>query len=349
VNLIEAGRFRAKWQAEGMWPNLERPRPVVALTGGVVATVVIAAAMIPLEDDVTRAVPVLLLVVPIVVASVVGGRLAGFGVAAVATLALSFELEPVGSPKVRLSEDLLALAIFSAVAFVVSALVTTRVNALQRLDDQRRALLRSVSHDLRTPLAAVHAVATDLRAGTDYDEPTRIALLDVMVDETERLDRLVANLLSMSRIEAGTLQPQLADVDVAELTSTSANRMARLFDAWILTVDVPADLPFVRADPAQLEQVCNNLLENTVEHTPAATHVCLSARAVEGFVEIRVTDDGPGLPADVANRLRERRIDASQGLGLAICQAVITLHGGALRPIARERGTCIAVTVPCIR
>jgi two-component system, OmpR family, sensor histidine kinase KdpD len=262
---------------------------------------------------------------------------------------LSFELEPVGTPKVRLSEDLLALVVFSAVAFVVSALVTTRLHGLERVDEQRRALLRSVSHDLRTPLAAIHAVATDLRSGTDYDEATRGLVLDVLVDETERLDRLVANLLSMSRIEAGTLRPQLADVDVAELAGASTRRLARLFDDWSLTVDVPPDLPFVRADPAQLEQVCNNLLENAVEHTPAGTHVCLSARVRGDFVELRVADDGPGLPPIVAERLRDGRLDASQGLGLTICQAVVVLHGGTLELVAHEPGTCIAVTIPRIR
>ncbi len=229
-----------------------------------------------------------------------------------------------------------------------SALVTTKVKALENIDDQRRALLRSVSHDLRTPLAAIHAVATDLRAGTDYDQPTRDKVLDVLIDETERLDRLVANLLSMSRIEAGTLQPRVAEVDVAELVAVSAHRLERLFTRWKLEVDVPADLPLVRADPAQLEEVCNNLLENAVKHTPEGTSVRISARAYDEFVEITVTDDGPGLPPEVAERLRASNPDAGQGLGLAICHTIVTLHGGTLRLVDHHPGTSIAVTVPRI-
>ena len=332
-----------------MWLKFDRIRPGRAVVGGLLATAVLALSVIPPGHRVTRVVPALLLVVPVVATAVVGGKLAGFVVAAFATLALTFELDPIGSPEVRLSEDVLALAVFGAVAFVVSALVTTKVDSLEKIDEQRRALLRSVSHDLRTPLAAIHAVATDLRAGTDYDDRTRDEVLDVLIDETERLDRLVANLLSMSRIEVGTMKPRLAEVDVADLVAVSAQRLERLFTHWKLEVDVPADLPLVRADPAQLEQVCNNLLVNSVRHTPEGTCVRISARPIDGFVEITVADDGPGLPPEVADRLRASRLDSGQGLGLSICQAIVLLHGGSLRLLERRPGTCIAVTVRSIR
>src|SRR3954469_6238524 len=176
-----------------MWPQLDRPRPAVGLAAGIITTVVIGAIVATFHDDINGAVPALLLMLPVVIAAVIGGRVPGFIVAGVATIVLTFELEPIGSPRIRLSEDVLALIVFSAVAFVVSAVVTTKVNALEKVDDQRRAMLRSVSHHLRTPLAAIHAVATDLRAGTVYDDRTRDEVLDVLIDETERLDRLVAN------------------------------------------------------------------------------------------------------------------------------------------------------------
>ena len=262
-----------------MWPSFEQPRPSLALVVGILATAVLAAIVAPLHDHVTRAVPALLLVVPVVATAVVGGRIPGFVVAAFATLALSFELEPIGSPRVRLSEDVLALVVFSAVAFVVSAVVTTKVNALEKVDDQRRALLRSVSHDLRTPLAAIHAVATDLRAGTDYDERTHDQVLDVL-DRRDRAPR-------PARREPPEHEPHRSRHDAAaprrgrrrrSRCGRSALRLERLFPSWKLEVDVPADLPLVRADPAQLEQVCNNLLENAVRHTPEGTHVRIAAR-----------------------------------------------------------------------
>jgi two-component system sensor histidine kinase KdpD len=332
-----------------MWPTFERPRPRVALVGGLLSTLVLTAIVAPLHDHITRGVPALLFVVPVVATAVVGGRGPAFVVAAFATFSFTFSLPPIGSPRVELSEDLLALVVFSAVAFVVSALVTTRVNALEKIDEQRRALLRSVSHDLRTPLAAIHAVATDLRAGTDYDAATRDEVLDVLIDETDRLDRLVANLLSMSRIEAGTMKPRLAEVDVAELVAASAQRLERLFIHWRLEVDVPEDLPLVHADPAQLEEVCNNLLENAVRHTPQGTAVRIAAVERDDDIEITVSDDGPGLPADVIERVRASKLEGGPGLGLAICQAIVTLHGGTLRITDQRPGTCIAVTVPCVR
>ena len=203
-----------------MGPLLDRPRPRLAVGVGISLTIVVALAVAPLRGEVARSVPALLLVVPVIVAAVLGGRAPAFITAAAATLAFSLALPPFGSLRIRLGEDVVALVVFSAVAFVASALVTTKMDTLHDVDAQRRALLRSVSHDLRTPLSAIHAVATDLRSGTTYDDATRNELLDIMIDETDRLDRFVANLLSMSRIEAGTLRPDMQPVDIGELVAS---------------------------------------------------------------------------------------------------------------------------------
>ena len=144
-----------------------------------------------------------------------------------------------------------------------------------------------------------------------------------------RLDRLVANLLSMSRIEAGTLQPRFAEVDVAELVAACAIRSERLFARWHLDVDVPDDLPLIRADPSQLEAVCNNLLENAVRHTPEGTCVRVVARVRGDDVEITFADTGPGMPSEIAARINASTLDSRDGLGLAICQGIVTMHGGA--------------------
>ena len=245
-----------------------------------------------------------------------GGRAPAFIIAAAATLAFSLALPPFGSLRIRLGEDVVALVVFSAVAFVASALVTTKMDTLHDVDAQRRALLRSVSHDLRTPLSAIHAVATDLRSGTTYDDATRNELLDIMIDETDRLDRFVANLLSMSRIEAGTLRPDMQPVDVTELLERVTHRFERS-GARAITLDVPVHLPFVRGDHTQLEQVVSNLLDNAVQHTPATAKICVSARAEPRAVAITVSDDGPGLPAAVRERMESGTPDASAGLGLA--------------------------------
>src|SRR5207237_4143238 len=121
----------------------------------------------------------------------------------------------------------------------------TRVQVLEQVDAQRTALLRSVSHDLRTPLATIRAVASDLRDGARYDEPTTKELLDTVCDEVERLDRLVANLLSVSRIEAGALRPERQAVPIDELVTDRVRRLSALFRQVRIQVDVPPNLPLV--------------------------------------------------------------------------------------------------------
>jgi two-component system sensor histidine kinase KdpD len=326
------------------WPVIDRPRPWLAIAVGIGLTVVLALVLAPLHDDVTRAVPALLLVVPVILATVLGGRTAGLVIAGAAALAFSLTVPPLGTPRVRLGEDAVALVVFVAVALTASALVTTKIAALHDVDEQRRALLRSVSHDLRTPLAAIHAVATDLRSGTAYDESTRNDLLDVMINESERLDRFVANLLNMSRIEAGTLRPDFQPVDVAELIDRSTERFDRLARHPIQT-EVPSDLPFVRGDHVQLEQVLANLLDNAVRHA-ADSRVRVSARRTDETVAVTVADDGPGLPPAVRARLTNGSTAAGDGLGLAIVAAVVRLHGGSLTLADGSGGTAVTVGLP---
>ena len=144
-----------------------------------------------------------------------------------------------------------------------------RLDLLERVDEQRRALLRSVSHDLRTPLAAIRAATSDMRDGAGYDDATRDELLDMVGDEAERLDRLVANLLSLSRIEAGAFQPDRQAVALDELVADRVHRLARVFrDVTVEQAIVRRALPLVDADYSQLDQVLTNLLENAARHSP---------------------------------------------------------------------------------
>ena len=211
-------------------------------------------------------------------------------------------LEPYETIKVASVDDAIAFTVFAIVAFTVATLVAREserrraadqrraevellwrenelmqaeqnrleaaTRALETIDAQRSALLRSVSHDLRTPLAAIRAVVSDLRDGVAYEESARDDLLELVADETERLDRLVHNLLSMSRIEAGSLQPERQAVPIDELLGVRVSRLAGLLRTTTVTVDARPDLPLVSADYSMIEQVVTNLLENAVRHTP---------------------------------------------------------------------------------
>ena len=175
-------------------------------------------------------------------------------------------LPPTGTPTVRVADDLVALIVFSLVAFAVGGLVASRVDALARIEQQRATLLRLVSHDLRTPLAAVVGAARGLRRDW-LDDAGRRDLLDMVVEEGMRLDRLVANLLSLARIEAGALQPRWQAVDLHEVVEQSTRRLEAVRRGRRgAGGGVEPELPLVQGDHGLLEQVVANLVENAIRH-----------------------------------------------------------------------------------
>ena len=184
-----------------------------------------------------------------------------------------------------------------------------------------------MSHDLRTPLSTIRAVASDLRdGGGDYDDATRDELLDLVVDEAERLDRLVANLLSLSRVEAGALEPDRQAIALDELFQQCVRRHARLVRDRKVSVDVPLTLPLVDADWTLVDQAVTNLVANAVRHAPEGTRIWVSARRADAdWVEVARHRPGPGHPAPScatpcssrsgAGRARRRRASASPSSG----------------------------------
>jgi two-component system, OmpR family, sensor histidine kinase KdpD len=339
---------------------------------GAATVVVVAAALLPVRAHVTRATPALVLVLAVVVAGVVGGSLAAALVALMAAAAYNLVfIPPFWTFKVNVADDWVALGVFLAVALAMGLLVAgqaerrraaeqreaelrglyehlramaeereqlaeeaTRAQVLERVDEQRAALLRSVSHDLRTPLASIRAVASDLRDGTAYDSDTRTELLQTVCDEAERLDRIVANLLSLSRIEAGALTPDRQAVALDELIADRLRRLGTLFRDARVQVDVPPDLPLVDGDYTQLDQVVTNLMENAARYAPPASLVRISADERNGMVELRVADEGIGVPDWERRRIfepfRKGEGSRSSGVGLAICKAIVEAHGGTI-------------------
>lgn len=230
---------------------------------------------------------------------------------------------------------------------------TTSDGELRQLDLQRSALLRSVTHDLRTPLAAIRAVVSDLHDGVEYDELTRVELLQTVLDEIDRLDRVVGNLLTASRIEAGAMEPRPSALSVDELLQHRVRCLAPLLREHEVVVEVPEGLPDADADYGQIEQVVTNLVANAARHAPVGTRIGLRARVEHGgqLVKISVDDEGPGIPADIAERVFEPFVHGagsrSTGLGLAISRAIVEAHGGT---IGIERppggGTSVWFTLP---
>jgi two-component system sensor histidine kinase KdpD len=355
-------------------------RPRFGALVGLALTALTTAALVPLRDSSSSATPALILVVPVLVAGLIGGRFGALTTAIVAALALNVAfIRPYWTLTVHAVDDAVALGVFLVVVVVLGTVVAreaearrtaeartrdveamhesyeamvadsealaaeaTRLEVFEQVDEQRRALMRAVSHDLRTPLSTIRAVASDLRSGTKYDDATRDELLDLVSDETQRLDRIVANLLSLSRIEAGALTPELQAIDLDELIRERVRRLDRLFRQVRVQIDLPADLPLVNADYVLLDQVVTNLLENAARYAPPGSTLWIDAAVKDDAVSVSIADEGTGVPRYQADRIFEpfQRGDGSKssGVGLAICRAIIEAHGGFIGVTAVSGG-----------
>jgi K+-sensing histidine kinase KdpD len=203
--------------------------------------------------------------------------------------------------------------------------------ALQRSDELKTSLLRSVSHDLRTPLTAIIA------AGAALDSPSvtpaeRHELSDAVVDEGRRLSRLVENLLDVSRLESGRAEPHREAVELVDLLAAARESIGPYGEQVRLALD--DDLPALRADPTQLERAFANLLENAVVHGEGQP-VLVRSRLVGPRLVVRVVDRGPGIPENLRERIFEpfyrapgAASGAGSGLGLAIARGFIEANGG---------------------
>ncbi|MGQ0621714.1 MAG: ATP-binding protein [Panacagrimonas sp.] len=252
-----------------------------------------------------------------------------------------------------------AIADLAAVAIERTELVADleRSRVLTESEQLRAALLSSVSHDLRTPLVSVLGAAESLASGSDrLSAGARRELAESILDEAERLNRFVQNLLDMTRLSYGKLEPRLDWCDLGDLIASLRKRLARVLAGRALSISLAPDLPLLRADPVLLEQVLVNLVDNAVKYSPPGSAVRIEASLAGREVLIRVIDHGGG----IAEADREQIFDmffrvragdgrsAGTGLGLAICRGLMQAHGGSVRAVAGPRGlgTCIELRLP---
>ena len=224
--------------------------------------------------------------------------------------------------------------------------------AARQADAAKTVILHAVSHDLRSPLTAIRTAAAGLREeGTAADD--RVALIDAIEEEAERLTRLIANLLDLSRIEAGAVEPRTDWCDLLDVISTAVSHIHQPRPHNRIQIELDGELPLVRADPAQLERVFSNLIENALRYSPPALPVRISGGVGGGKVVVRIVDRGPGVP--VAQReaifkpfnTGDEREGA--GLGLAISKGFVEANGGELRLQADSPdGTAFAVSFPLV-
>ncbi len=199
----------------------------------------------------------------------------------------------------------------------------------------RSSLLSSVSHDLRTPLTSISGTASILQDSKSLSDDRRKELAQTIYEEAERLNRLVQNLLDMSRLESdGGVRLNLEWHSIEELIGSAINRTESLLKGHKVVTNMPSKLPLVKVDGILLEQALVNLLENAARHTPKGSTVEIGANMDEKL-QIEVVDDGPGIPVGQEERIfdkfyRPNETDVGTGLGLSICKAIAEAHGGRI-------------------
>lgn len=236
-----------------------------------------------------------------------------------------------------------------------SVLEASEAERKAETEQLRSSLLSSVSHDLRTPLAAIGGAAASL-----LNEPhveNRHELLQTIVDESNRLARLIDNLLDMTRLEAGGVRLNKQWHVLEEVVGTALRRLRGQLAAHPVRVHIPADMPLICLDALLMEQVFVNLLENAARYTPSGSEIDIHAEHTDKHVQIRVSDNGPGLPPGTESQVFEKFFRGTSaapdgrrgvGLGLTICQAIVRAHEGTIHAHNRPTGGAeFVIVLPC--
>jgi two-component system sensor histidine kinase KdpD len=233
----------------------------------------------------------------------------------------------------------------------------TRAKILEESDRLKSALLSLVSHELRTPLVTIKAAATSLRSGeVDWHSLARDELMCVLEEEVDRMNQLIADLLSMSRLESGALKLQRQWNVLAEIVDTTIARMEPITRQHLLDVNVPEDLPLIPVDLMLMQQVFTNLLSNCTKYAPPNTTVAIKAQVQDvSTLLVQVSNEGPPVPDKDLEHIFDKfyRITATDripgvGLGLSICKGIIEAHGGRIWAENLPDGFAFLFTLPLV-
>jgi two-component system, OmpR family, sensor histidine kinase KdpD len=283
----------------------------------------------------------------------------GRGVVAVIGLKAERPGAPLSTDQRRLLEALCDQAAL-AIERIHLAQDVDRARLAVETDRLRSALLTSISHDLRTPLASILGAATSLTTQPEaLDEAGKREMITTIQEEAERLNRFIGNLLDMTRLESGAVVPRSSMADLSEIVGSALERAARILDLHPVEVRLPPDLPMLKLDVVLFEQVLFNLLDNAAKYTPAGSLIRLQAQHEGEVVELRILDQGDGIPAADLDRIFDKfyrvlaadRRRAGTGLGLAICRGFVEAMGGTITAGNRadRPGAVFTLTLPVPR
>lgn len=290
----------------------------------------------------------------------------GEGIVAVQPIASG--REPLGLVRVTFSADdpaherekrVLLAACADRIAVAVDRLAlgaaAQRAHVEAEAERLRNELLSAMSHDLKTPLASILTAGTTLLKPGGHGDRIRRELLETIVEETERLNRLVTNLLSVTRLESGRVRLNKTPEALDDLVYGVLARLSGRLEGRAVDVEVAPELPFVSMDSVLVDQVLVNLIENVLRYTPAGSALTIRVLASEHEIRLEVADRGPGIASDEREKVFEKFYrgshaklnDGGSGLGLTICRAVARAHGGHVRIHARSGGgTVVEFVLP---
>jgi two-component system sensor histidine kinase KdpD len=268
-------------------------------------------------------------------------------------------IQPERSRDVMIPEQMRQYETFAA----LTAIALERVHyvevardALIKIESERlrNSLLAALSHDLRTPLAALLGLSEAMVLTQPPMSAEQVDIARTIAEETKRLIALVNNLLDMARIQSGEVKLNLQWHPIEEVIGSALRSASGALGGRPVAVDLAPDLPLVQMDAVLIERVLANLLENAAKYAGAQAHVTVAARAADGQLEVSVEDDGPGIPAGQEEAIFEKfaRGQAESatpgvGLGLAICRAIVQAHKGHIHAeTGRERGARFVFTLP---
>jgi two-component system sensor histidine kinase KdpD len=232
-----------------------------------------------------------------------------------------------------------------------------RVERTAETERLRSALLTSISHDLKTPLAAVLGSASTLRdVGDKLSDAEKADLLATVIDESERLNRFIANLLDMTKIESGAITPNLAPHDLSEIVGSALRRANKILGGHCVHLDLSTDMPMVRLDAVLFEQALFNLLDNAAKYAATGTTIDVRSWRDRDSVVLQIVDEGEGIPQGDLEHIFDKfyrvqktdHVRAGTGLGLAISRGFVEAMQGTITAANRadRKGAVFTITLP---
>jgi len=271
-----------------------------------------------------------------------------------AVLGINLERETLAPAEYRLVNAWVRLAAV-AMERVQLADKARRTDMLIETDKLRSALFNSISHELKTPLAAIlGSVSTLLENDDYYEKEDRLELLSNIKDGSLRMERLIANLLDTARMESGMMKLKLDWCDLEDIVGTALRRMEGLLKYHRLRVEVEPNLPFIKGDCVLLEQVLVNLMDNAIKYSEPQSEIGICLKKSSDCVKISVVDEGVGVPQSDLHKIFSKFYRVEQpkkisgtGLGLSICKGIIEAHKGKIIAFNRESGgSVMQITLP---